>query len=1430
MANCLTSTGSEGAVERLTKCRQKSTQASSTGRRVSENIQHRTHIDWEQEGDLRVIQYNIRSWNKNKVEFLHDMDILKPHVIMIQESWLTSENLRECKVPGYFVARRDRTRSRKGIGERVCGGGLLILVKCCAKVMDYIKIEQLPSLNFPHDDTTEILQIKIYWNERAIVFTNIYVPPMWGGEGESRTQNFLASNVLSRCMEGHFDSEHIFGGDFNGHHPSWDSGGCDSEDGGSREEVIGDIPSSTESINIASDRIGDDVYEWTLDNNVHVMNNPNIPTFISSNASGRKSSPDVTMCTSSTTIHSWGVVRRLASDHLVIGFSVSNTESVFRSRNRCSRVRKTRLSFKKADWLKFNALFLEGVVAFNKSTRKSKIHRRYKNLVRAFDFASSVIPRGSRIDAMSWWDDELNELKKRKDACGWSENKELFVALSKELNELITIKKAAAWKEFASTLSYSSNPSRTARVIKHIGREQSAPESIVLKSADGSKVLLSDLDKAIAFRGVYAKECRNSHEVMNRTEKGKRRESKSRIKNYCRLAYIDIKSQFTGLGYGSRGYFPPLKSDPADVFSLNELDAAIGELKKNKACGDDGICNEMLINLDARNRMYVLSAVNSSWTAGESYSGWNIGTIRPLAKPGKDKSLLSSYRPVCLMSVVAKLAERLITNRLRYDLESRGVLTNLQAAFRRGRCTNDVTMSLVNDAIEGFTKTRPTQTTASLIDFSRAFDKVNHSKLLNEFENLLIPACFGRWYRSFLTDRKYCVHFGTAKSTFVRFANGVPQGSVSGPLLFVIYTVSLISQLEKLECKGLRVAMFADDLTIWHSSSSISCSCLTLQLGLDIVQKWSFEYGMPLSDGKTEAIYFSRARVRPEFSPGLLFLKGEPVNFKSQVRLLGIIMDSKLNSSGHAIKIKKEASWRLSQMSKVCGKSWGGNSLDLKSFYLAYVASLFDYSASSWAPLLSKTNVKQLEIIQNRAARLITGCLGSTRIKSLLLEAGLLPLELRFQYQCMIAAERCRRLPISDPLHVRAFNACRKKKGICSWREKSTELFQGIQTQLFQGDRNTTALLNISCREALLMFPQVPPWLTSSVSRVEFYPTLENKSVCAGSDHKFKKTASLDTLLVRGIFDVECWTDGSVVDKVGAGAACLYYGEKKVTIITPAGYLCSSYQAELMAIKAALVTIDAKLDGTKKAYLFCTDSQSSINALLSGPLVQTTTLASSVWRLILRLVNDHPESKVVFQFIYSHCGVSRNEEADRAADNALKDPRSTSAQEKCGIPLEAVKAHVKLSLKNSWIATHDEGAHRSFISKKPTNLRRTKALGRLDEVLLHQLRTGECRLAGKFRKRIALTDSESCRWCLREEETIIHMFSTCKGLAKLRREQDIKDQMVLSLNEIKSLFFFRSALDLLEASNGEHLEELRRSEDIEDAIAAGAVTVRRKKT
>ena len=94
---------------------------------------------------------------------------------------------------------------------------------------------------------------------------------------------------------------------------------------------------------------------------------------------------------------------------------------------------------------------------------------------------------------------------------------------------------------------------------------------------------------------------------------------------------------------------------------------------------------------------------------------------------------------------------------------------------------------------------------------------------------------------------------------------------------------------------------------------------------------------------------------------------------------------------------------------------------------------------------------------------------------------------------------------------------------------------------------------------------------------------------------------------------------------------------------------------------------------------------------------------------------------------------------------------------------------------------------------------------------------------------IALPGSEICRWCLREEETVNHMFSTCKGLAALRRERAIEDQTILCSDGEKSLYFFRSALEQLIASNGGDQDELARFEEIEDAIITGAVTVRRRR-
>ena len=144
------------------------------------------------------------------------------------------------------------------------------------------------------------------------------------------------------------------------------------------------------------------------------------------------------------------------------------------------------------------------------------------------------------------------------------------------------------------------------------------------------------------------------------------------------------------------------------------------------------------------------------------------------------------------------------------------------------------------------------------------------------------------------------------------------------------------------------------------------------------------------------------------------------------------------------------------------------------------------------------------------------------------------------------------------------------------------------------------------------------------------------------------------------------------------------------------------------------------------------------------------------------------------------------------------------------------------------IASLDCGTHRALISEKYTNLKESAKLIRRDEVLLLQLRVEECRLAGKFRKRIALVGSDLCRWCRREEETICHLFTNCKSLAKLRRTHDVLNPTILCSDGVKGLLFFQSALQLLQNNDDEHMEELVRNEELENAITAGAVTVRRR--
>jgi hypothetical protein len=183
----------------------------------------------------------------------------------------------------------------------------------------------------------------------------------------------------------------------------------------------------------------------------------------------------------------------------------------------------------------------------------------------------------------------------------------------------------------------------------------------------------------------------------------------------------------------------------------------------------------------------------------------------------------------------------------------------------------------------------------------------------------------------------------------------------------------------------------------------------------------------------------------------------------SIVRLLGLIIDKTLSFSKHVLKLKRECNRRLFQFSAISGSDWGGSCTDLRGLYIAYIRSLLECCSATFSPLLSRSRQKELEVLQNKAARIMTGCVKATDIESLLLEANLLPLEAQYEGQVVIAAEKARRLPENDPLRMLAKKLKCKSRLVNSpesWKHSADRILLGMDCTWEVGRRTERKCLS----------------------------------------------------------------------------------------------------------------------------------------------------------------------------------------------------------------------------------------------------------------------------------------------------------------------------------------------------------------------------------
>ena len=221
-----------------------------------------------------------------------------------------------------------------------------------------------------------------------------------------------------------------------------------------------------------------------------------------------------------------------------------------------------------------------------------------------------------------------------------------------------------------------------------------------------------------------------------------------------------------------------------------------------------------------------------------------ITKVIPIYK-AKEKDNFSNYRPISLLlTSMSKITETMIHKRLAFFLETNKILYENQFGFRKKHTTIDAITKFITDTTQSLDEKE--STLAVFLDLSKAFDTIDHNILLNKLEFYGIRGKALDWCKNYLTDRKQYVHYRNKNSSSERIECGVPQGSVLGPLLFIIYTNDLPDSLN-----GAKSILFADDTTIYISFNNISNLYRDMNIELDNITDWFRANKLSLNVTKT---------------------------------------------------------------------------------------------------------------------------------------------------------------------------------------------------------------------------------------------------------------------------------------------------------------------------------------------------------------------------------------------------------------------------------------------------------------------------------------------------------------------------------------------------------------------------------------------------
>ena len=432
-----------------------------------------------------------------------------------------------------------------------------------------------------------------------------------------------------------------------------------------------------------------------------------------------------------------------------------------------------------------------------------------------------------------------------------------------------------------------------------------------------------------------------------------------------------------------------------------EVKKIIEKLDNNKSTGLDGIGPKVIKQCGDTITIAIASIINKSINKGIFPDKLKCARVLPLFKSGS-RDDPNNYRPISILPTISKIFEKHVAKQIQSYFRDTQIIHIKQSGFRNNHSCSTALTSLIDAWVKDIDSGKLVG--AVFLDLRKAFDLVNHDILLNKLKLYHFSENTIKFFKSYLSGRQQLVEIGRTRSEPLLVTSGVPQGSILGPLLFLLYINDLA-----LSNNDINIDLFADDSTVYKPGVNLIEIETKLQADLNCIQKWCKNNGMVLHPGKSKCMIMGTPNRTKQLSDLHLEIHGTYIESVTVQKLLGVYIDNNLKWHAQTDYVCKRMISKISLLKRVSFYL----TQEMKClFYNAYILPIFDYCCHIWGNGSSR-NMNRIHSLQRRIAKIILRNQNQRHSINVFIELRWLKFEDRCKYHAalLVFKARCNLVP-----------------------------------------------------------------------------------------------------------------------------------------------------------------------------------------------------------------------------------------------------------------------------------------------------------------------------------------------------------------------------------------------------------------------------------